>query len=190
MAIQTPVHTEFQDMAATDDVRAAIDDHVAQLEKRFGRLTACRVTVKGPGDRHQTGGLYGIHIRLALPEGREVNVGRTPSADERYSDLTFAIDNAFKRARRRLQDQVRRLAGQTKHHDGQPSGKVVRLDPLGEFGFLQTGDGQEIYFHRNSVLDGMANLSVGTPVTFVEEQGERGPQASTVKVLGKHKLRT
>jgi hypothetical protein len=39
-------------------------------------------------------------IRLALPDGCEVNVERTPSADERYADLDFALDNAIKRARR------------------------------------------------------------------------------------------
>ena len=33
-------------------------------------------------------------------------------------------------------------------------------------------------------------LSVGCRVTFAEEKGERGPQASTVKLLGKHRLRS
>jgi hypothetical protein len=72
--------------------------------------------VKGPGDRHQTGGQYQVSIRLALPDGREVNIGRTPKEDERYADLTFAIDNAFKRARRQLQDQARVMRGDVKQH--------------------------------------------------------------------------
>ena len=71
-----------------------------------------------------------------------------------------------------------------------PIGTVVRLDPSGEFGFLESNDGQEIYFHRNSVLDdAFARLAVGSRVTFAEELGEKGPQASTVKLLGKHGLR-
>lgn len=69
--------------------------------------------MRGPGDRHKTGGQYQVSIRLALPEGREVDVGRTPKEDERYADLTFALDDAFKRARRQLQDQVRVMHGQT-----------------------------------------------------------------------------
>jgi cold shock CspA family protein/ribosome-associated translation inhibitor RaiA len=187
--MQTPVQIEFHNVTETAKAHADIEQHVAELEKRFGHITACRVRLEGPGERHQTGGLYHVHIRLALPDGREVNIGRTPPADERYADGAFAIDNAFKRARRQLQDQVRRLAGQVKHHEGMPTGRVVRLDPGGEFGFIETGDGQEIYFHRNSVLDGMAKLSVGAAVTFAEERGERGPQASTVKLLGRHRLR-
>jgi cold shock CspA family protein len=125
---------------------------VAHLEQRYGRVTSCRVALKGPSGHHQNGGLYQVNIRLALPNGRQVNIGRTAQADERYADLTFDINDAFKRARRRLQDHVRRLQGLV--HDGPPIGTVMRLNPTGEFGFLESGDGREIYFHRNSVLDG------------------------------------
>lgn len=188
--MQTPVEIEFQGMEARPQIQAVLAKHVADLEAHFGRVTACRVVLKAPGGHHRTGGLYEVNIRLALPDGREVNVDRTAQADERHSDLDFAINDAFKRARRQLQDQVRELQGQVKHHEGAPIGTVVRLDPSGEFGFLETGDGGEIYFHRNSVLDNaFPHLAVGTRVTFAEELGEKGPQASTVKVLGKHGLR-
>jgi hypothetical protein len=65
--------------------------------------------VKAPSPHHQKSGLYEVHVRLELPDGREVNVERTPTADERYADLAFAIDDAFKHARRQLEDQVRAL---------------------------------------------------------------------------------
>ena len=85
---------------------------------------------------------------------------------------------------------MRKLQRQVKHHDGLPIGTVVELDPLGEFGFIETDDGREIYFHRNSVLDGeFPHLAVNSRVTYAEEMGEKGPQASTVKLMGKHKLR-
>lgn len=187
--MQTPVQIEIEGVKSMPELRAAIDQHVAELESRFGRLTACRIAVKGPGDRHQTGGQHQVSIRLALPDGREVDIGRTPKQDERYADLTFAIDNAFKRARRRLQDQARLMRGQTKVHESQPVGTVVRIDPSGEFGFLESADGHEVYFNCNSVLDGGASIAPGTRVSYVEEIGEKGAQASTVKVLHKHGLR-
>jgi phage shock protein A len=37
-------------------------------------------------------------------------------ADQRHADVNFAINDAFKRARR-LQDQVRRLQGHVKTHE-------------------------------------------------------------------------
>jgi len=52
---------------------------------------------------------YEVNVRLALPNGREVNVGRTAQADERQAALSFAINDAFKHVRRRLQDHVRRV---------------------------------------------------------------------------------
>lgn len=188
--MQTPAHIEFEHVTPSPKLQAAIEGHIAELEKRYGRATAGRIIVRGPGDRHKTGGQYQVSIRLVLPEGREVNVGRTPMEDERYADLTFAVDDAFKRARRQLQDQVRVMHGQTKLHEGEPVGTVVRIDPSGEFGFLEGVDGQEIYFNCNSVVEGRANIAVGSRVSFVEEAGEKGPQASTVKVLSKHSLRT
>src|ERR1035441_2812483 len=165
--MQTPVEIEFQGMEARPQIQAALAKHVADLEQRFGRVTACRVVLKAPGGHHRTGGLYEVNIRMALPDGREVNVDRTAQADERHSDLTFAINDAFKRARRQLQDHAREMQGQVKHHEGSPVGTVVRLDRSGGFGFLETSDGGEIYFHLNSVLDdALAQLAVGTRVTF------------------------
>jgi cold shock CspA family protein len=77
-----------------------------------------------------------------------------------------------------------------KTHEGQAIGTIVRFDPAGEFGFLRASDGHEIYFHRNSVLDGkFSELAVGSRVTFADEIGEKGPQATTVRLLGKHGLR-
>ena len=188
--MQTPVQIDFQGMHGPPDVRASIEKHVAQLERRYGRVTTCRVVLKGPSGHHRTGGLYEVNIHLTLPNGREVSVGRTPPADERHADLWFAINDAFKHARRRLQDHVRRLQGQVKQHESQPIATVKTIDPSGEFGFLEAADGHEVYFHRNSVLDGaFGHLAVGAHVTFAEEMGEKGPQASTVKLLGKHGLR-
>lgn len=188
--MQTPVEIEFQDMVANPAVQDMIADHVKKLEQLYGRITACRVVVKGPGHRHQSGGLYHIKIRLALPDGYEVNIGRTPKDDERHSDLAFAVNDAFKRAGRQLQDNARRIEGMVKSHEDQPIGTVVRLDPAGEFGFLRSSDGREIYFHRNSILDGkFSDLAVGSRVMFADEIGEKGAQASTVKILGKHGMR-
>jgi cold shock CspA family protein/ribosome-associated translation inhibitor RaiA len=187
--MQTLPEIQFQGMEAMPEIQEAVATHVAELEKRWGRITACRVVVKAPSDRHRKGGLYEVHIRLALPDGREVNVQRTPPKDERHADLTFAVNDAFKHARRQLQDQVQRTKGHVKHHDGPPVGTVMSLDPLGEFGFLESGDGQEIYFHRNSVLDdAFSRLTVGARVTFAEEQGDKGLQASAVKLVGKQRL--
>jgi len=114
--METPAQIEFEDIQASAGLQGVVDRHIAELENHFGRITAAHIVVKGPGERHQTGGQYQVSVRLSLPDGREVDVGRTPKEDERYADLTFAVDDAFKRARRQLQDQTRIMRGDVKHH--------------------------------------------------------------------------
>lgn len=113
--METPVRIDLQG-EGLERARATIEKHVAELESRFGRITACRVTLRAPGGHHKSGGLFEIGVHLALPNGREVNVDRTPTRDERHSDLLFAVHDAFKRARRQLQDEADRLQGYVKQH--------------------------------------------------------------------------
>ncbi|MGC1841935.1 MAG: HPF/RaiA family ribosome-associated protein, partial [Pseudolabrys sp.] len=60
--MQTPVEIDFQGMSGTPEIHASIEKHVAELEQRYGRVTACRVVLKGPGGHHRTGGLYEVNI--------------------------------------------------------------------------------------------------------------------------------
>jgi cold shock CspA family protein/ribosome-associated translation inhibitor RaiA len=181
MNMETPVQIDFQGFVPTETQKAAVRQHVELFEKKFDRIISGRIVVKGPGDHRHTGGLYEINIRLRLPTGKEVDVSRTPGADERYSDFDFALNDTFKRARRQLQDRVRRLQGNVKRSEPQLVGTITKL--FEDHGFLENEEGQEIYFHKNSVLGGaFSRLRLGTRVVFVEEAGEKGPQASTVKL--------
>ena len=70
-------------------------------------------------------------------------------------------------------------------------GRIARLLPERDGGFILTSDGNEIYFHRNSVANsGFDRLAVGDEVRFVAQHSESavGPQASTVVPVGKHHL--
>jgi cold shock CspA family protein len=189
--MKTQAELDFQGMEPNEAVRQEIARQIDQLEQRFGGIIACRVAVRGPGQHHRTGGLYQINVHLTLPDGKDVTVDHVPQDDERFADIHFAVNDTFKRARRQLQGQAQKLRRRVKHHEPPPAGHVARLDDSGEFGFIQTTDGREIYFHRNSVLNnGFNQLEVGARVLFAEEVGEKGPQASTVKPLGKYGLRT
>lgn len=188
--MQVPAQIDFQGMEPSAELRRRAEELIGKLESRCGRITSCRVAIKAPGEHHRTSGLYEVNVEMALPDGRSVTAARTPPADERYRDVRFALDEAFKRARRRLQDQERRMEGQVKSHIAPPLATVIKLNREEGFGFLRTADDREIYFHRNSVLDnGFDKLEIGVRVSFSEEQGNKGPQASTVKLVGKHSLR-
>jgi cold shock CspA family protein len=121
-----------------------------------------------------------VRIDLIVP-GDELVVDR--QVDE---DLYVAIRDAFHAARRKLEDYARRQRGAVKVHEASPHARVVKLFPDEGYGFLETPDGREVYFHRNSVKDsGFDRLEIGTEVRFAEESGEQGPQASAVIIVGK-----
>jgi cold shock CspA family protein len=108
-----------------------------------------------------------------------------PSKHAAHEDIYVAIRDAFNAASRKLQDFARRRRGKIKVHEVAPVARVARLFPIEDYGFLETPDGREIYFHKNSVLQpGFDRLEVGTEVYYSEEVGEKGPQASTVRVAG------
>ena len=100
--------------------------------------------------------------------------------------LRQAINDAFKAAGRRLQDYGRRQRGDVKHRELRSVAKITQLFQDQGYGFLATKEGREIYFHKDSVLNqAFEHLRVGTTVNFAEEQGDKGPQASSVRIVGK-----
>ena len=112
--MHTPLRITFQNTPSSDAIRRMITEQVGHLEQFFGRLTACEVHFKVPDGNHRTGGLYEVTIHLKMPGGHTVDVDRTPSLDERHADPQFAITDAFRRARRRLQDRARVLRHEVK----------------------------------------------------------------------------
>lgn len=182
--MKTEFQITFEGIGPSDSVRARVEKEIERLERFFGRITACRVVISKPQKRHHHGDLYGVSIHLTLPGGKEIVVNRNPAKDHAHEDAYVAIRDAFSAARRRLQDETRKMRGDVKHHGGPPQAIVGTLVAEEGYGFLETADGREIYFHRNSVVnDNFDKLCVGDPVTFAEAQGEKGPQASTVKPL-------
>ncbi|MGD0643067.1 MAG: HPF/RaiA family ribosome-associated protein [Roseiarcus sp.] len=185
--MQEPIEIAFQRCEPSEEVRAEIVKQAKRLEKFSDRITSCRVVVSGPQTRHRHGDLFQIDLRIAMPEHKDVIVGRGHGdAPEREHPLV-AIKEAFDAAVRQIEDATRDMRGQVKEHAAEDHGRVTKFLAGEDCGFIETADGREIYFHRNAVLDGAFDrLTVGSEVRFVEEQGERGAQASTVRLVGKH----
>ena len=182
--MQVPVQITFRGMDPSDAVKQAVNERAGRLERFYDKIESCRVVVEAPHRRRQKGNLYSVTIRLAVP-GEDVVVSRVAPPDVQHEDLYLAIHDAFKEATRKLEDHVRRRRRKVKQHEPPPRARVVRIFKDEGYGFLATPDGREIYFHENSVLHGaFRRLDVDTEVRFAEEQGEKGPQASTVSPVG------
>ncbi|HKK26585.1 MAG TPA: HPF/RaiA family ribosome-associated protein [Gemmatimonadota bacterium] len=181
--MQTPPEISYRNVEPTPDLRARIDEEIGRLERFFDRITSCHVMVEMPSPRHEEGNLYHVRIEVRVP-GTELVVSREPPAHERWEELPVAITEAFDAMVRQLEDYVRKLRGDVKTHEEMPHGRVVKLFPYEGYGFIETPEGDEVYFHENSVLDdAFDRVEVGSRVRFAVEQGLKGPQASTVHLL-------
>jgi ribosome-associated translation inhibitor RaiA/cold shock CspA family protein len=179
--MQSPLQIEFDGLPPSEAVTARIEQRVAHLEKLFPRIIDGRIVVERSNHRHRKGNLYKIRIELNVPGDRLV-ISRDPGENLAHTDVYVAVRDAFAAMERTLQDYIRRLRGDTKHHDAPLTpGRIGRIFPYEGYGFIVTDDAREIYFDANSVIDkSFENLEVGRLVRFCEELGEKGPQATTV----------
>lgn len=179
--MELPLQITSHDFQLPEVLEQEIRERAAKLDAYYDRIMRCRVVLEAPVGHHRQGGPYNVRIDVTVP-GSELVVNR--QADE---ELPVAIREAFDAMRRRLEDYVRQQRGTVKTHEAPLlAGRVTKLFPHEGYGFLETLDGREIYFHGHSVLaPGFNRLEIGTEVRFAEEQGAKGPQASTVHLVSK-----
>lgn len=174
------VEITFHKMEGSDALRDDIHRHVEKLNQFEGDIMKCVVVMEPAEHHHHKGNRFAVRIRVTLPGG-ELDVGHTPPGDQSHEDAYVAIRDAFKAMRRKLQDLHRVKQGKVKHHEPQPRGRVHYVDTEGGYGVIETEDGREIHFHRNSLVDAeLGKVAVGDEVRFTEVPGDQGPWASTV----------
>jgi len=185
--MQLPIQISFRDMEPSEAIEAKIRERGAKLDRYYDRIMSCRVVVEAPHRRHHQGKLFHVRVDLTVPNG-ELVVSREPEDHHSHEDVYVAVRDAFDATQRRLADYARRQRGDIKIHAEPTVSRVSKLFAEDGYGFIEAADGHEVYFHRNSVLNGgFARLAVGDEVHFVEEDGEKGPQASTVRIVAKHR---
>lgn len=183
--LQGPLQISFRNMEPSPAIEEKIRKKVEHLQKFYHRLIGCHVMIEAPHRHHHQGKIYHVRIEATLP-GAELVVNRDPAENHAHEDVLVAIRDAFRALKRQMQDYARshfdpRQKSHLQSHNSAATARVARLFPAEDCGFLQTPEGREIFFHRNSVLnDAFNRLEVGSEVTFHEEAGEKGPQATTV----------
>lgn len=186
--MKVPLQVTFRGFSHSDAVESNIREKAAKLEQFYSDIMSCRIIVEAKHHHHHKGNLYHVRIDLGVPN-KELVVSHEHHDEHAHEDVYVAIRNAFDAAKRQLEDFARKQRGKIKTHEPPLHGRIVKLAAEEEHGLIETSDGREIYFHRNSVADGAFDkLEVGSEVRFVEQDGMEGPRASTVHLIGKHHI--
>lgn len=183
-----PVQIHVRGLDKSPALEALIHEQVNKLGRFYTGIHSARVTVEKRRPHLCRG--RPLQIRIVIQTtGHGSITAHEPGADDAHSDVHEAVCDAFKAMRRQLEDLARRQQGHIQHHAQRPHGHITDISPDRTFGRMVSSDGRTLYFHRNSLIgEDLDKLQQGTPVYYIEDIGDEGPQATSVYPVGKHHI--
>ena len=177
----------FKDVDRSRWVEDYVAERLGHLEKFAPDITRCHVTVACEQRSHQKGNRYSVMIEVRMPHKHDLAVRKQKVIREMQTQLPAIINEAFGAIEKQLKKTAALRRHDEKRHNGQPHGMVEKVFVEEGYGFIRTVDeDRQFYFHRNSVLhNDFERLAVGTEVRFTPEEGEEGPQATSVQVVSR-----
>lgn len=131
-------------MQPSPAVTSRIEMEAAKLDRYYSRITSCRVMIEAPHRHHKWGELFHIRLEIGVP-GSEIVIKHEPSPREaepreeagkwskrletspRHKDIYVTIHDAFRDARRCLEDHAQRMRGEVKRHSRIPKLREAKL---------------------------------------------------------------
>lgn len=163
-----------KDVENSESIQNSITEKAQKLKTYFEKIQYCKVILQSIQKHKHQGKLFRTTIELGLPRKRLIV---NHKANE---DILISIRDAFRAMEQQLEKYVQKRRQQTKAHTLPLQGEVVRL--FENYGFIETVDGNEYYFHESHVLNpNFSSLSVGKRVEFTESMASDGFQANQVK---------
>jgi ribosome-associated translation inhibitor RaiA/cold shock CspA family protein len=182
--VKLPLQITFRHMEPSPALEERIRKLMSRLDKFSAHIMHCHVVVEEPHQHGRQGSLFEFRIEITVPDEMIV-ITRAHDLNHAHEDAFVSLRDAFRTARRKLEDYERRHRQGIKAHVEPLQGRICEIDPRRSFGRIETADGRLFYFHRNSLVgDRLEDLVTGLRVCFSEQPGDLGPQASGVHVLG------
>ena len=187
-----PLELSFRNVEKSPQLEDLIRKKTEKLEKICDHISSCRVSVEKTQEQMTSGNPYRVRIDLTVPPSHELVAKQEPGHGDQHHELDTVIRKVFQKAERQLKKLMEKQTGRVKKHEQQqPVAIVTQLFKDEGYGFLKAvDDDREVYFHRNAMHDNQfQRLEVGTGVSYEMELGEKGPQATTVRIVNKPGVR-
>lgn len=105
-----PVEVRFRDMEPSSALEQFARRWAAKLGRVHERIARCEVVIERPHQRQRQGQRVHVRVALAIP-GPDIVVSHGQEADGAHEDAYVAVRDAFRAARRQLEQHARRLHG-------------------------------------------------------------------------------
>jgi cold shock CspA family protein len=168
------VHVKGRNVEILPEWQEKIEAELARLQKHSSEpILHARVELIGTG--HHRHGAFELHLAANVP-------GHTLTVTRQGEYVLPLIVEAFNALDRQIREHSGAKQQQVKiHEEHVHKGRIARLFPEEEFGFIATPDGAEVYFHAHALKRGVfEKLTEGLAVEFGQEEGDKGPQATWV----------
>ncbi len=156
-----------------------IDDEKEKLLKHYaGFVLHLRVSIEAT-THHKEGG-YEVKVVASVPNDTVVVTRKgelvRPLLIEAFDVLALQLKEIL-RKKRKSKKQAEAAAV------SDSVGVIQKVSPHESYGFITTYDDREIYFHENALKNiEIDDLVEGDSVIYGESLGDKGPQASWVRV--------
>ena len=156
-----------------------IDEEKEKLLKHYASFVLhLRVSIEAT-THHKEGG-YEVKVVASVPNDTVVVTRKgdpvRPLLIEAFDVLTLQLKEILRKKRKSKKQAEPANAGDS-------VGVVHKVSPHESYGFITTYDDREIYFHENALKNiEIDDLVEGDSVFYGESLGDKGPQASWVRV--------
>lgn len=188
--MQIPLEISFHNVEHSDWAEAEVREHVRRLEQIYARLKSCRVRIEQRADNQHHTIPPVVRVELGIPGRKEIVIAHEPERLQRKyqrPDLHNAINEAFRIATQQLsalkEERSSRQAARHGENGYEFLGQIAELRPEEGFGFVMTGDGSLLYFHRDAMINGdFEKLRRGDNVGYAIADSDTGPVAARVRL--------
>ena len=156
-----------------------IEEEKEKLIKHYASFVLhLRVSIEAT-THHKEGG-YEVKIVASVPNDTVVVTRKgdpvRPLLIEAFDVLTLQLKEILRKKRKNKKQPEPANAGDS-------VGIINKVSPHESYGFITTYDDREIYFHENALKNiHIDDLVEGDSVIYGESLGDKGPQASWVRV--------
>lgn len=184
--MEVPLELAFKDVPKTDGTEELIREKVAKLERICDYMISCRIIIEKRQAHQERGNQYRMRIEVKVPPGHHLIARQEASEGDMHDPLNIVIRKVFSAMENQLRELTEKQRRDVKKHPEHELAAIVsQVFPEEGYGFIRdVATGDDVYFHRNSVLhNDFTRIAPGMGVRFIIEQGDKGPQASTVEIV-------